>query len=295
MVVFGVEARPGNLTEMEARTVAIRCIALDMDRTTLDETGGLSPGNRAALERALRRGVHIVIASGRTFTSLPADVVEIPGITSAITSNGAAVYHVPTGRSIHRYLLTPGSVEQVLALTAEEDVAYEAFVDGQAYADAAYVGEPERYGATRQAVEYVQRTRRPEVDMAAFLRAHIEELDGMDIVVRSQETKTRLWRRLEREVPDLYVTSSVERLLELAHRDAGKHSGLRFVLECLGIRREETAAFGDGDNDAEMLAFAGTGIAMANATSACLRAADYVTRSNSEDGVAWGMAHFLTL
>ena len=103
----------------------------------------------------------------------------------------------------------------------------------------------------------------------------------------------RLWALLEREVPDLYVTSSIDRLLELSHRDAGKHAGLRFVMERLGLSREEVAAFGDGDNDAEMLAFAGTGIAMENASPACLAAADLVTKSCQEDGVAYGMEQFL--
>ena len=53
------------------------------------------------------------------------------------------------------------------------------------------------------------------------------------------------------------------------------------------------AAFGDGDNDKEMLAFAGTGIAMGNATPDCKAAADIVTKCNTEDGVAYGMEHFL--
>ena len=273
--------------------MAIGCIALDMDRTTLNGEGRLSAGNRRALERAIGAGVHIVIASGRTFTSLPADVLAVPGIEYAITSNGAAVYHIPTGLCLHRYLLTPGSVDRVLELTAGEDVAYEAFVDGQAYADRAYVEDPARYGADPLAVAYVQSTRVLEDDIVGFLRRHILELDGMDVVLRSQETKRRLWALLEREVPDLYVTSSIDRLLELSHRDAGKHAGLRFVMERLGLSREEVAAFGDGDNDAEMLAFAGTGIAMENASPACLAAADLVTKSCQEDGVAYGMEKFL--
>ena len=273
--------------------MAIRCIALDMDRTTLNPEGKLSEHNRAALERAINRGIAVIIASGRTFTSLPADVVGIPGIAYAITSNGAALYHLPTGKCLHRFLLEPGSVEQVLALTAGENVTYEGFIDGQAYADQAYVEHPERYGADRLAAAYVRETRRPEPEIRAFLRAHARQLDGMDIVVQDQAVKARLWAQLEREVPELYVTSSIQRLLELAHRNAGKHSGLRLVLERLGISREETAAFGDGDNDAEMLSFSGVGIAMANGTPACLAAADFVTKSNGEDGVAWGMEHFL--
>ena len=113
--------------------MAIACIALDMDRTTLNGESRLSEGNRRALERAIGRGIHIVIASGRTFTSLPADVLAVPGLEYAITSNGAAVYHIPTGQCLHRYLLTPRSVEQVISLTAGEDVALEGFIAGQAY------------------------------------------------------------------------------------------------------------------------------------------------------------------
>lgn len=275
--------------------MAIRCIALDMDRTTLNDAGRLSEENRRALERAIGKGVHIVIASGRTFTSLPEDVVALPGIEYAITSNGAAVYHIPSGQCLHRYLLTPQSVEQVMELTAGEDVTYEAFVEGQAYADQIYIEDPAAYGADALAVEYVQRTRRSEPDITAFLLAHIRELDGMDIVVRNQADKARLWQKLEHAVPDLYVTSSIARLLELAHRDAGKHSGLRFVLDQMGLSRQEAAAFGDGDNDAQMLAYAGVGIAVANASPACLAAADIVTKPNSEDGVAYAIAHFLKI
>ena len=49
-------------------------------------------------------------------------------------------------------------------------------------------------------------------------------------------------------------------------RDAGKHTGAAFLLDHLGLDREELAAFGDGDNDAELLAFAGIGIAVENAS-----------------------------
>ena len=58
----------------------IKCIALDLDRTTLNEKSRLSEGNRQALEYAISKGVHIIIASGRGFASLPEDVVYVPVI-----------------------------------------------------------------------------------------------------------------------------------------------------------------------------------------------------------------------
>ncbi len=69
----------------------IKCIALDLDRTTLDSQGHLSEENRTVIESAVADGVHVVVASGRSLDSLPAEITDIKGIRYAITSNGAAL------------------------------------------------------------------------------------------------------------------------------------------------------------------------------------------------------------
>lgn len=273
----------------------IKCIALDLDRTTLDGAGRLSPGNREALERAIAKGVHIIIASGRAFASLPRDVTSIPGIEYAITSNGAAVYHIPTGKRLHGYLLEPRSVLDILRLTEGEPLVYEAFVDGTPYADAAYVRDPVSYGVTPQGVPYIQSTRRPVADTRDFIRAHLRELDSLDLVLGSEADKARIWAELERAVPGVYITSSVRQLIEISHAEAGKHSGVRYVTELLGLTPAQTAAFGDGDNDADMLRYVGCGIAVENASPACLAAADHVTARHDRDGVARGIRDILQI
>ena len=272
----------------------IKCIALDLDRTTLNEHARLSPENRKALDDAIAKGMHIVIASGRGFASLPEDVISIPGIEYAITSNGASVYHIPSGKRLMSYTLTPRSVREILALTAGHHVAYEAFIDGIAYAQADYVEDPAPYGAAN-AAQYIRSTRKPVSDFESFMLEHSHELESIDLVVSSEEQKTDLWHLLQRSIPDIYITSSVHQLLELSHRDAGKHSGVRCVAELLGLAPQEIAAFGDGDNDADMLAYVGCGIAMENASPSCLAAADFVTRHHREDGVAYGIRKILKI
>lgn len=70
----------------------------------------------------------------------------------------------------------------------------------------------------------------------------------------------------------------------------GRESGrIKIYGDLLGIPAEETAAFGDADNDIDMLEASGFGFAVENASPACLAAADYITRSNREDGVAFGI------
>lgn len=273
----------------------IQCIALDLDRTTLDARARLSEENRRALEYAIGKGVHVVIASGRAFSTLPKDVTEIPGVEYAITSNGAAVYHIPSGACLHRYTLPEGAAEKILQLTGAETVSYEAFVEGQAYGARDYVENPEKYGATPGALAYVKATRRIVPDIRAFILAHRDALDSVDVVVRDGAQRDRLWAALKAGIPEVYITSSVDQLLEISHHQAGKHSGLAFILDRLGLPREAAAAFGDGDNDADLLHFAGCGIAVANASPACLAAADHVTKAHDAHGVAHGIFEILKI
>lgn len=265
-------------------TEAIRCVALDLDGTTLNSQGKLSERTRQAIRAVLERRIHVIVASGRPVSSLPEEVVGIPGIRYAVTSNGAVVRDLETGEILREYKLTPEAAEEILGLTEGMDVAYETFIAGIPYAQASYVADPVRYGAAAAAVPYVRRTRKPVEDIRGFIRRHKEELDSIDVVIR--EGKEALWKKLETQVEDIYVTSSVPQLLEISYKEAGKASGVRFLLDHLKIAREHLAAFGDGDNDSGMLRLAGVGVAVANAVPGCLAAADRITGSNDEDGVA---------
>lgn len=265
-----------------------RCIALDLDGTLLNEHGTLTEYARETLETAIAAGVHVVVASGRAYDTLPAAVLQIPGIEYAITSNGAAVYRVSDSSCLCVHKLQKEAVRQIRRIAEEEleTPLFEAFVDGVAYGAADYVNHPENYEADPRAIAYIRATRKPCEDFEAFLEEHLEHLDSLDLVISDPDQKKRLWERLEQEVSHVYLTASVPRLLEISDEKSGKAPALAYVLERLGVSKEETAAFGNADNDADMLEFAGCGVAVANATEKCLRAASRVTESNEEDGAA---------
>lgn len=267
----------------------IRCIALDLDRTTLNSRGKLSRRNLRAIRAAIDRGVQVVVASGRPAQALPAEITEIPGIRYAVVSNGASVWDLQSKEKIQEYKLTPVAVEQLLDVTEKAaadwgiDVAYEMPIDGIAYAQASYVADPVRYGARPESVPYIRDTRRPVEDICTFIKTHIREFDCMNIVIGKR--KEELWNKIQAEVADVYVTTSVKQLLEITHKDGGKASAMRSLLERLGIEAGQLLAFGDGDNDKELLEMAGLGIAVANAVPGCKASADRITLSNDEDGV----------
>jgi hydroxymethylpyrimidine pyrophosphatase-like HAD family hydrolase len=84
----------------------------------------------------------------------------------------------------------------------------------------------------------------------------------------------------------LFISKSLPYFLEFAHPDVSKGSGLSFVASRLGFRPEETVACGDGENDRELLGWAGYGVAVANAHEDVLERADLVVPSVQEEGVA---------
>lgn len=262
-----------------------RLVALDLDETLLDQNSKLSPGNRAALEAAVEQGAAIVIATGRAFETVPEDMLGFPGVRYAICSNGAGVYELSTGKALVRYQLKPAAVERVLSLAEGENLTYEAFIDGRAYAQRDYVENPARYMTDAATVQYVKASRRPVPDILAFVRQHGAELDSLALVAGNMTVKKSMMEKLA-AVDGIYVTTSVPRLVEISDINCGKHRALAFLADYLGIPREKVCAFGNADNDAEMLSWAGTGIAVANSSPACLRAADVVTGHYLEDGVA---------
>lgn len=267
----------------------IKLIALDLDDTTLSKDGTLSEYNKSALVSAIKAGIEIVVASGRNFTSLPECVTAIPGIRYAVTSNGAAVYDIESGKRICGFFLPSRGVDAVLdAVHSRPGVCLETVVDGTAYCDSGYVQNPLAYGpsgVSPHIADYIRRTRTPVDDVSGFITEHRDSLDCINVVCKSAELCRSLHRELSLSDSGLYLTSSVPHLLEISHRDSGKGSGLRLLCRMLDIPLSATAACGNADNDADMLLAAGIGAAVENATPKCRNAADIIIGSSHEGGV----------
>ena len=263
----------------------IRLIALDLDGTALNPAGVFSARTRRALERASSRGIQVVAASGRPFRSLPDCLWQVKGLEYVICSNGAAVYRLPDRTCLRRSCLAPEQVLALLDWMEAYPAALEGAVEGEAYADQSYVEDPTAFGAPEAAVPYIRRTRRPVPDIRAFLRENRERLDAVDIVTPDPAFKQTVQEELSRW-EGLYVTSSVPHLVELASGEAGKAPALAWLAGQLSLHRSEMIAFGNAENDMDMLRFAGTGVAMGNSPDPVKQAADLVTSDNAHDGVA---------
>jgi hypothetical protein len=114
------------------------------------------------------------------------------------------------------------------------------------------------------------------------------------VVIEDPEVLDELKQRmLARFDGRLYISKSLPYFLEFASPDVTKAAGLDFLSERMGFSRERTVAFGDGENDVELVDWAGYGVAVANAHERVKAVADFVCPSVDEEGVAQVLEAFL--
>jgi len=264
---------------------SIKLVAMDIDGTLLGKTKKLTSYTKDILKQAGEKGICLVIASGRTLNAIPEMLFNIEGMAYAVTSNGSSIFRLSDRKRIFGTDLTKEQVNALLEFYKDQECPMEVFIEGEAYAAKDYYEHPEQFGASPTAVEYVHTTRRPIEDLYAFVKRHENHIEGINFIVADSERKTAMRKQLEK-MDNVYVTSSVPRYIEVSHGDVCKRNAIQWLADELNVHQEEIAAFGDGENDIEMIEYAGFGVAMENGSEDLKRVSDWVAPSVEDDGVA---------
>lgn len=272
----------------------IKLIATDMDGTFLDDEKRIPEENLRALRECAARGIEIVPATGRTLMGLPEELKRLPGVRYAILTNGAMVADLKENRLIDTCRIPVETAVRIMetARFSDDDVMYDAYIDAVAYTIKEFYENTERYVPTAGLAELVRKTRRVVWDNIAYVKDQKKAVDKINMYFIDMEAKKRM-REALKEIPGILVSSSIPNNLEINAEGADKGGALLRLAEFLGIGQEETMAFGDGENDLSMVKMAGIGVAMANGEEDVKAAADYVTISNNEAGVAAAIRRFV--
>lgn len=274
---------PSDIREKEMNK--IKLLALDLDGTTLRTNNTLSQKVGNALKKAAANGIEVVAASGRPYHSMPKEIFSLDCVNYVISSNGAAI-HDKNGTRIHENLMEEADVIKLLQLTEDADLIWEAFQNGATYTDNRYLADPLRYGCPEAYIGYVQNSRGGLDDMRQYIFENRKSLDSVEFVCTDKKLRESLRRRLTENLDGLYITSSSENFVEFMNKTATKSNAIHRLCDYLNIDQSHTAACGNADNDADMVAHAGLGAAVANASASCKAAANIIVPSCDEDGVA---------
>jgi Cof subfamily protein (haloacid dehalogenase superfamily) len=189
---------------------------------------------------------------------------------------GAVVADPATGRFLRHEPIPVELARETISVLQEEGFHVNCYVADELYVAEA-TPEAERYAGFQSIPLH------PVGDLAAWLTEPPTKLVAIDDPEVLDGLEARMKARFDGR---LYISKSLPYFLEFASPEVTKASGLQFVVEQLGLDPERAVAFGDGENDVELLEWARFGVAVANAHPRVLAAADWVCPSAAEEGVA---------
>lgn len=257
----------------------------DMDGTFLATDKTIPPDHLRALDLMAERSIVFVPCTGRPVSAVPDALVRHPATRYLVGSNGAVVFDVAQRAAVRVAAMDKRRVLELYERVGGLRTTFDIFADGHVYA------ERERFRAMG--------TYGIDAPTLAVLRAVREPVDALVPSIVDAATKvekvTCFWadesdgQALAQAIEDVGGFSSAHghpKNFELQAEGVSKGSALEWLARHCDVEVRDVVAFGDEANDVPMLRAAGDGVAMANATPEVLAAADHVTTSNDEAGVA---------
>ena len=214
----------------------IKLIALDLDGTTLTRNG-LTRRTRETLEEAVRKGINVVIATGRPYSALPEAVKNIKGLEYVIISNGAHIVRPLTGEFLYSNYVDRDAILRVRKMLMEREFPVEVFTGGRAYVDRKLYEDIKKNGSSYLSAKYILRTREPVDDIYDFWLSHADSIENVNIQFEYQQDRAEMKKLLEK-AEGITLTSSTGHNLEVGGATTSKASALEEICRMDGLLME---------------------------------------------------------
>ncbi len=253
-----------------------RLIATDMDGTLLTPNNEITAETLSAIKSAQEKGVVFTLSTGRPLQGVKKYVQQLELDCPIITYNGAVIAHSRTGEIIFSQNMDTADARKVYSLAKDKNVMFIIWSQNRLYASE--ISEKTHFyeGITSTKAELI-------TDFESLLEQGITKFLWYD----TPENLDKWAGELQDE--SLEKTTFVKSrpyFMEFFSNKVSKAVAMEKLGEYYGIDKAEMIAVGDMSNDLPMIQYAGLGVAMANAVDAVKSAADYITASNTENGVA---------
>ena len=224
-----------------------------------------------------------MLVTGRMFQSVRRYALEAGLDDPVVCYQGAVVAEPTTGRWLRHVPISLELAREAIAALTDEGFGLNCYVG-----DELYVSEvsPE----ARRYADFQDLELHPVGNLLEWISEPPTKLVVIGDPKVLDDLKLRMLGRFEGR---LYISKSLPYFLEFASPDVTKAAGLAFLSEHLGFARERTVAFGDGENDIELVDWAAYGVAVENAHDQVKKVADFVCPSVDEEGVAQVIESYL--
>ena len=171
---------------------------------------------------------------------------------------------------------------------------YDVYALGTGWCEARFYDNVGNYGIEKHIENLVRTTRNRIDDLRVWMKENKAPVEKINMFFAREEDRQRAFKEL-REIKDLAVTCSLGNNLEINGATCNKGDAMLHLGKILDIPVESIMACGDGNNDFEMVKMAGVGVAMENGEESLKEVADFVTKTNDEEGVAYAIEYFCDL
>lgn len=271
-----------------------KLVCIDVDGTLLNSKHKLTTAVKESIRAAYDKGVHIVIATGRMYTSA-AHYSDLIGLKSGIiASNGAVI--TQDDEIICKRPFPFETTKQILEICKATSEAPVFYTPDVMYTSSMRIFLLFSFLIWRKL--FPVKTKLRVVFLASnkkcleFVTKHKDDVIRFEII-NSSSKKIENTKLLLAKLGSLEIANSTPYNIEITAPNVSKGTAVEYLANRYGIKKEEVLCIGDSENDITMLRFAGLGVAMGNATPFVKEAAGFVTDTNDNDGVAKVIDQFI--
>ena len=266
----------------------IKLVAIDLDGTLLNSQKEISLRNKQALMAAKQAGVKVVICTGRPLAAIGPYLEEL-GLQEegdySITFNGGLVQKNDTGAIIEKTLMPLEAIHELYQLATTLNMPFDVLSDKVVMQLPSAPNYPSIYSSLNKLLTF-ESYKLEELTPNRIYNKVVVAIDEAYLNERIKEIPASFYERFE-------IIKTRNNLLEFMPKGITKAYGISLLAKDLGIRAEEIMTLGDEENDLPMIEYAGLGVAMTNAIPLVKEAADVVTDTNDQDGVAKAVEKYI--
>ncbi|GAB6100130.1 Cof-type HAD-IIB family hydrolase [Halanaerocella petrolearia] len=262
-----------------------KLLAIDLDDTLLGQDLQIAEQTKKLIRQAREKGVKVVVATGRMYSSALPYLKELNLKGAAITYNGALIKETSSDEIVYHKPVPLKLAYQIVDYVKQNDLHLNLYIDDLLYVNKLGFGADyyEKISGIKPIL--INQDLDEFLDQPSTKLLIVEEdLDKVD------QTLTDLQDKLG---SDLHITASKDHFVEIMNQQVSKADALSQLADELDINSDQILAIGDSYNDLEMIEYAGLGVAVDNARDQLKEVADHITSSNDEGGVAEAIEKFI--
>ncbi len=280
-----------------------KLVAIDLDGTLLNSYGMVTESAINTIKKIEEQGVKVIIASGRPIDSIKEIAKEIESEDYFIAGNGAIIYDVKKDEIIYEKTMSKEKVLEIIKICEENSISYNVYTEKEILATSL------KYNVLYYHKENLKKeeNKKTKINIVNNMYEYIKNKDDARFlkITICDESKTvfnSIIRKLKniKDIEVLEVSHMARKTItqgteeyeisyyytEISKDDVDKWNAIEFLIEKLGIKKEEVMTIGDNVNDRKMIEKAGLGIAMKQGEPSVKEIADDISDGNNEEGVA---------